>query len=46
MKLFKSIVLGSVLAATGILSANYLEVAALARNREQRYRPSRKCITR
>lgn len=46
MKLFKSIVLGSVLAATGILSANYFEDAALAGNKEQWYRSSRKCITR
>ena len=46
MKLFKSVVLGSVLAATGILSANYLEDAALAGDREQWYRSSRKCITR
>ena len=46
MKLFKLVALGSVLAATGILSANYLEDAALAGNREQRYKRSRKCITR
>ena len=46
MKLFKSVVLGSVLAVAGILSANYLEDTALARDREQWYRSSRKCITR
>ena len=46
MKLFKLVALGSVLAATGILSANYFEDAALARDREQRYKRSRKCITR
>jgi len=46
MKLFKSVALGSVLAATGILSANYFEDAALAEDREQWYKPSRKCITR
>ncbi|MGB6300971.1 MAG: hypothetical protein WBF90_33015, partial [Rivularia sp. (in: cyanobacteria)] len=45
MKLFKSIVLGSVLSATGILSANYLEDAALARGIGS-YKLSRKCITR
>ena len=46
MKLFKLVALGSVLAATGILSANYLEDTALAGDKEQWYRSSRKCITR
>ena len=40
MKLFKSVVLGSVLAVAGILSANYLEDAALAGDREQWYKPA------
>lgn len=47
MKLFKSIVLGSVLAAAGMLSTNYVEDAALAGGRRFfYYKRSRKCITR
>jgi len=45
MKLFKLVALASVLAATGILSANYVEDTALARDRESR-KPLGKCITR